>query len=195
MPTVIRLVDKSVLVRIDPAADASGQPTQYLMLDTIREFGAERLALSGAAGGTRNRFVARYLAMAEYFRDHFLGDDQLDRLLELRREHASVRAALEYALGDQAVIPRGDDPPTSEQPGPIGKNATVSDPPARTAIHPGRRRWSLGRTASSSPPHCRPTGVPAVWPVRAATGSARPPSAHRKARPPGVERYSNAATS
>ena len=108
MPTVIRLVDKSVLVRIDPAADASGQPTQYLMLDTIREFGAERLAHSDAAGGTRNRFVARYLAMARYFHDHFLGDDQLDRLLELRREHASVRAALECALGEQAVIPLGD---------------------------------------------------------------------------------------
>jgi predicted ATPase/DNA-binding CsgD family transcriptional regulator len=102
MPTVIRLVDKSVLVRIDPAADASGQPTQYLMLDTIREFGAERLADSGAAGRTRNRFVARYLAMARHFRDHFLDDDQLDRLLELRREHASVMAALEYALGGQA---------------------------------------------------------------------------------------------
>ena len=68
MPTVIRLVDKSVLVRIDPAADARpagrGEPTQYLMLDTIREFGAERLADSGAAGGTSDRFAARYLAMA-----------------------------------------------------------------------------------------------------------------------------------
>jgi predicted ATPase/DNA-binding CsgD family transcriptional regulator len=101
MPAVIRLVDKSVLLRIDPAAGASGQPTRYLMLDTIREFGAERLADSGAAAGPRNRFVARYLAMARGFRDHFLDDDQLARLRELRREHANVTAALEYALGDQ----------------------------------------------------------------------------------------------
>ena len=42
MPTVIRLVDKSVIVRIE-AAEAGGTPTQYRMLDTIREFGAERL--------------------------------------------------------------------------------------------------------------------------------------------------------
>jgi DNA-binding CsgD family transcriptional regulator/tetratricopeptide (TPR) repeat protein len=124
MPTVIRLVDKSVLARIDPAADGGGQPTQYLMLDTIREFGAERLADSAAAGGTRNRFVARYLNMARYFRDHFLDDDQLARLRELRREHANVRAALEYAL-DGPVVSRGSDPPyppTSASDGPDRKN-------------------------------------------------------------------------
>jgi non-specific serine/threonine protein kinase len=100
MPTVIRLVDKSVIVRIEAAAGAGGTPTQYRMLDTIREFGAERLDESGDAGGTRRRFVARYLAMASYFRDHFLDNDQLARMGELRREHANVRAALEYAFGD-----------------------------------------------------------------------------------------------
>ena len=100
MPTVIRLVDKSVIVRIE-AAEAGGTPTRYRMLDTIREFGAERLDGAGDAGGTRRRFVARYLAMARYFRDHFLDDDQLARMRELRREHANVRAALEYAFGDE----------------------------------------------------------------------------------------------
>ena len=102
MPTLIRLVDKSVLIRIDPAADDAGQLTQYLMLDTIREFGAEQLAAANAETGARNRFIGRYLAMARYFQAHFLDDDQLSRLRELRREHANARAALEYALGDQA---------------------------------------------------------------------------------------------
>ncbi|MGH3291535.1 MAG: ATP-binding protein [Trebonia sp.] len=111
MPTVIRLVDKSVVVRIEAAADAGGTPTQYRMLDTIREFGAERLDASGDAGVTRRRFVARYLAMARYFLDHFLDDDQLARMRELRREHANIKAALEYAFGDEAVVSRGDDPP------------------------------------------------------------------------------------
>ena len=100
MPTVIRLVDKSVLVRIDPALDAVGQPAQYLMLDTIREFGAEQLDRSGAAAATRNRFVARYLAMARHLRDHFLDDDQLARLRALGREHGNVTAAVACALGD-----------------------------------------------------------------------------------------------
>jgi predicted ATPase/DNA-binding CsgD family transcriptional regulator len=100
MPTVIRLVDKSVLIRIDPPADADGQPTQYLMLDSIREFGAEKLVRAGTRAHTRDRFVARYLAMARHFRDHFLEDDQLARLLEIRREYPNVRAALAYSLGD-----------------------------------------------------------------------------------------------
>jgi predicted ATPase/DNA-binding CsgD family transcriptional regulator len=108
MPTVIRLVDKSVIVRIDGAADAGGAPTQYRMLDTIREFGAERLDASGDAGGTRRRFIARYLAMATYFRDHFLDDDQLARMRELRREHANVRAALEYAFGESEAATESD---------------------------------------------------------------------------------------
>jgi non-specific serine/threonine protein kinase len=108
MPTLIRLVDKSVIVRIDGAADAGGAPTQYRMLDTIREFGAERLDASGDAGGTRRRFIARYLAMATYFRDHFLDDDQLARMRELRREHANVRAALEYAFGESEAATESD---------------------------------------------------------------------------------------
>jgi predicted ATPase/DNA-binding CsgD family transcriptional regulator len=101
MPTVIRLVDKSVLVRIDPGPDAAGPPAQYLMLDAIREFGADLLAGSAAAEATRDRFVARYLAMARHLRDHFLDDDQLARLRELRREHDNVTAAVSLALGDR----------------------------------------------------------------------------------------------
>ena len=105
MPTLIRLVDKSLLVRIDPA-EPGGEPTQYLMLGTIREFGAEQLAGSDEETPARNRLIGRYLGMARYFRDHFADDDQLALLGELSREHASLRAALEYALGDQAGAAR-----------------------------------------------------------------------------------------
>jgi predicted ATPase/DNA-binding CsgD family transcriptional regulator len=97
--TVVRLVDKSVITRDDPASgEDSGQPTRYKMLDTIREFGADQLADSGGVAGVRNRFIARYLSMARYFGEHVVDDDQLDRLRELRREHANLRAALEYTL-------------------------------------------------------------------------------------------------
>jgi predicted ATPase/DNA-binding CsgD family transcriptional regulator len=97
--TIVRLVDKSVITRDDAASgEDGGQPTRYKMLDTIREFGAERLAASGTVAGVRNRFIARYLSMARYFDEHVVDDDQLDRLRELRREHANLRAALEYTL-------------------------------------------------------------------------------------------------
>jgi predicted ATPase/DNA-binding CsgD family transcriptional regulator len=101
--TIVRLVDKSVITRDDAASgedsgEDSGEPTRYKMLDTIREFGAEQLADSGTVAGVRNRFIARYLSMARYFDEHVVDDDQLDRLRELRREHANLRAALEYTL-------------------------------------------------------------------------------------------------
>jgi len=96
--TVVRLVDKSVLIRAEPRDEDSGQLARYRMLDTIREFGADQLAASGTATDTRNRFINRYLAKALYFGEHLLDDDQLARFRELRREHANIRAALEYTL-------------------------------------------------------------------------------------------------
>ena len=82
--------------------------SRYRMLDTLREFGAERLAESGEEAACRARHIGRYLAMARYFGDHFADDDQMDRYHELRETHANVRAALEYALGDP-VGRRADD--------------------------------------------------------------------------------------
>jgi predicted ATPase/DNA-binding CsgD family transcriptional regulator len=107
MSALIRLVDKSVVIRLDLADDAGqpgqyAEPTQYVMLETIREFGAEQLAAQDAEAAARSRFVRRYLALARHFRDHFLGDDQLPLLRELRREHGNLTVALEYALGDRA---------------------------------------------------------------------------------------------
>jgi non-specific serine/threonine protein kinase len=86
---LIGLVDKSVVLR---------EGEQFLMLDTLREFGAERLAASGELASCRIRHIARYLAMAEYFCDHFADADQMDRYRELRAVHPNLRAAMEYAL-------------------------------------------------------------------------------------------------
>ena len=55
VPTLISLVDKNVLTRDgapDPSLAESGQPAEpvFRMLDTIREFGAERLHLAATQG-------------------------------------------------------------------------------------------------------------------------------------------------
>jgi non-specific serine/threonine protein kinase len=93
--TVVSLVDKSVLVREEPAADGR---SHYRFLDTLREFGAQRLAASGTGTGVQDRLIARYRAKAQYFGDHLLDDDQLERYRTLAGEHANIRAALEYTL-------------------------------------------------------------------------------------------------
>ena len=98
---VIGLVDKSVVLM---------EGERYRMLDTVREFGAERLASSGEQASCRARHIARYLAMARYFGAHFADDDQLDRYHELREVHSNLRAALEYALEDEDAAAAGESP-------------------------------------------------------------------------------------
>jgi predicted ATPase len=92
---VIGLVDKSVVLM---------EGERYRMLDTVREFGAERLASSGEQASCRARHIARYLGMARYFGAHFADDDQIDRYHELREVHSNLRAALEYALEDEDPV-------------------------------------------------------------------------------------------
>jgi non-specific serine/threonine protein kinase len=93
LPALIGLVDKSVVLR--PVED---EP-RYRLLDTIREFGAERLADSGEQAAVRGRHVAYFIGLAEDFGAHDKDGDQLDRFRELRCEHQNFRAALGYALG------------------------------------------------------------------------------------------------
>jgi len=87
--TLVGLVEKSVLVH---HAD-----TEYRMLDTIRQFGADQLAGTSAEAVTQSRLVAHYLALAQRWgRDPMR--DQLAQFRGLDREHGNLRAAMEYAL-------------------------------------------------------------------------------------------------
>ena len=86
---LISLVDKSVVIR---AGDGS-----YLLLDTIREYGAERLAATGTADQVHGRLLRRYLRLAQEFdADPLTG--QLAKYRALHAEHASIRAALGYGF-------------------------------------------------------------------------------------------------
>jgi len=96
LETIIALVNKSLLVQVDPVAN--GDQPSFLMLDTVREFGAEQLAASGYETGIRDRMLARYLAMARDAGDLARGDNQLDRFAGLRAEHATIEAALSHSL-------------------------------------------------------------------------------------------------
>jgi non-specific serine/threonine protein kinase len=83
------LIRKSVLTE-------SGD--RYRLLDPIREFGAVELEASGAAATVRGKYIAHYLTMAREFSRRAVASDQLGRYQELRREHANIRAAMEYAF-------------------------------------------------------------------------------------------------
>lgn len=97
LETLVGLVDKSVVLR---------DGARYRMLDTLREFGAERLAASGDLEIYAGRHLALYRGMARYFGDHLMDEDQIDRFRELHGEHANLRAAMEYGLtsGDSGLV-------------------------------------------------------------------------------------------
>ena len=84
------LVDKSVVL---PAGDG-----RYRLLDSVREYGATRLAEAGELDVGRERHLARYLSLTSEFSHRLVADGQQDRLGQLRAEHENIRGALEYGL-------------------------------------------------------------------------------------------------
>ena len=86
------LVDKSVVL---PAG-----ARRYRLLDSVREYGAERLAEAGEDTECRERHLTRYLSLTRDFSHRLVADGQQDRLSQLRAEHANIRSALEYGLAD-----------------------------------------------------------------------------------------------
>jgi non-specific serine/threonine protein kinase len=88
------LVDHS-LVRREDAADGSPRLT---MLETIREFGLERLREAGEATNARRAHAAGFLALAERAEPALTGPDQAAWFDRLEMEHDNLRTALSWAV-------------------------------------------------------------------------------------------------
>jgi tetratricopeptide (TPR) repeat protein len=73
------------------------------MLETIREYGREQLAIAGETERTQHRHAAYYLDFAENAAEHLQGADQLEWLHQLDCESANLRAALAWQSGSDAV--------------------------------------------------------------------------------------------
>jgi predicted ATPase len=97
---LMALVDQS-LVR---AEEVDGE-TRFRMLDTIREFGAERLTESGERPEIERRHAEAFLALAGELTPKLSGDDQRRWLGRLERDHDNIRAVLDRATaaGDARV--------------------------------------------------------------------------------------------
>jgi predicted ATPase/DNA-binding NarL/FixJ family response regulator len=150
--TLVRLVDKSIVARVD---DAEGG-ARYRMLDTIREFGAELLA---DPGEFRRRHRDYYLAVAREFSSAFLGPGQVEWVRRITNEQANLRLALEYGLAAGASQPDGTDSGAGGdgQPGPpadaeIGLElATSLWGFWASASRVGEGRYWLGRMLDQAP--------------------------------------------
>jgi len=89
-----RLVDKSLVV----ADRGSGEETRYRLLETIRQYAAEKLKASGRADQIHDQHLAVFLAMAEAAETQLGGANQALSLPRLARELDNMRAALDWAF-------------------------------------------------------------------------------------------------
>ncbi len=88
------LVDKS-LVRANEDEGPDGE-LRFAMLETIREYAAERLEASGEGDDARGRHAAHYLALAEDAASMINGPAQDVWAERVQRDHANLRAALNW---------------------------------------------------------------------------------------------------
>jgi predicted ATPase/class 3 adenylate cyclase len=86
-------VDKSLVQQEEPT---DGE-MRFFMLETIREYAAERLAESGEEDEIRRRHAEHFRDLAEKAERHLTGEDRVAWLTRLEREHDNLRAALDWA--------------------------------------------------------------------------------------------------
>ncbi|MEE6164577.1 MULTISPECIES: protein kinase domain-containing protein [unclassified Mycolicibacterium] len=89
------LVDKSIVI-----AEQVGDHQRYRLLDTIRQYGLERLRADDGEPAQRRRHRDYFAGLVEQAHTHWLGPDQALRLSALQHEHGNLRAALEFCFTD-----------------------------------------------------------------------------------------------
>jgi predicted ATPase len=95
-----QLVDKSLVLMEPTEADGA---VRFRLLETLRQYGQERLLASGEAAAARGRHLAWYLALAERAEAALHGPDQVAWLNRLDVEHDNFRGALAWSQDPNAV--------------------------------------------------------------------------------------------
>lgn len=97
LDTIGRLVEQSMVV-VEP-----GPTSRYRMLETLRQYAAERLRASGQAVEVARRQAAYFRSIVEHAEVALRGHEQRQTLRLLRDEQPNIRAALAFLGG-----PEGD---------------------------------------------------------------------------------------
>jgi predicted ATPase/class 3 adenylate cyclase/DNA-binding CsgD family transcriptional regulator len=98
------LVDKSLV-----QADETRGSVRYRLLETVRHYAAERLALRAGAelGKTRSAHRDHYLALVETAATYLRGPDEAGWLDRLEAEFDNIRAALAFSVTDPGSTEHG----------------------------------------------------------------------------------------
>jgi predicted ATPase/DNA-binding XRE family transcriptional regulator len=99
LETLASLVDNSLLVAGSGApTDREPKEPRFTMLETIREYAAERLASSGEMEEIHRAHVLYYLALAEATQPEVSATMLKEWRAVLEKEHDNLRAALSWAI-------------------------------------------------------------------------------------------------
>jgi DNA-binding CsgD family transcriptional regulator/tetratricopeptide (TPR) repeat protein len=93
MDLLSHLVDKSLVL----VAEQDGE-ARYRLLETVRQYGWEKLSESGEAERFRDRHAGYYLALAEEAEPELKGERQVEWLERFEREHDNLRASISCSL-------------------------------------------------------------------------------------------------
>ncbi len=91
---VASLLDKNLVQQ----TEQQGEEPRLMMLETIREFGLERLTGSGEREATQQAHADYYLWLSEEVEPQLWGPQQVRWLQRLEQEHGNLRAALSWLL-------------------------------------------------------------------------------------------------
>jgi non-specific serine/threonine protein kinase len=89
------LVDKSIVVRHE-----GGTVARYRLLETIREFGLERLTAAGDGPALRMRHLQWCAALVHTAKAEWISERQVYWLARLAAEAANIRSALDFCLNE-----------------------------------------------------------------------------------------------
>ncbi len=93
---VTSLVDKSLVVYEEREGEA-----RYRLLETMRQYGRDRLAESGESDTVWRRHRDYFLALSEEAEPKLTNSEQAEWLQRLKAEHENLRAVLDWSVSDE----------------------------------------------------------------------------------------------
>ena len=99
---VTSLVDKSILIR-----EEHDGIVRYRLLETLRDYGLERLRDAGEDGELRRRHRDWYQALVVRAEAEWIGPNQPERIARIARERANLRDALVYCATEPGEAENG----------------------------------------------------------------------------------------
>ncbi len=98
LDVLMQLVDKSLIT-----VDAQRREARYRLLETVRQFGEERLEAAGERATLRRRHRDWFLNLAELADSRLRGPEENLWVARLEAEHDNLRAALDWCTEDDGA--------------------------------------------------------------------------------------------